>query len=157
MRVEKKKKIFDPRGPITHRWNKIFLVACIVSLFVDPLFFYLPGTRGEDCIEISIPLELALTVLRTLADAFYAVQIFFRFRTSYVAPSSRVFGRGELVIDPSKIATRYLSRGFWIDLIAALPISQVIWSQILVSDCYRDSLILFVGVTVYDMVCDSKS
>ncbi|MCI91905.1 CNGC5-like protein, partial [Trifolium medium] len=28
-----------------------------------------------------------------------------RFHIAYVAPSSRVFGRGELVIDSSKIAT----------------------------------------------------
>lgn len=126
VRVEKKKKIFDPRGPIIHRWNRIFLVACIVSLFVDPLFFYLPGTREEHCVEISVPLELATTILRSLADVFFVIQIFFRFQTAFIAPSSRVFGRGELVIDPSKIAMRYLSRGFWLDLIAALPISQVL-------------------------------
>ncbi|ONK68311.1 uncharacterized protein A4U43_C05F10030 [Asparagus officinalis] len=126
VRAERKKRIFDPRGPAIHQWNRIFLVACIFSLFLDPLFFYLPGTREEDCVEISVPLVLALTILRSLADVFYVVQIFFRFRTAFVAPSSRVFGRGELVIEPSKIAHRYLSRGFWLDLLAALPISQVV-------------------------------
>ncbi|XLS86917.1 hypothetical protein HN51_037083 [Arachis hypogaea] len=30
--------ILDPR---VNTWNKIFLVACFISLFVDPLFFYL--------------------------------------------------------------------------------------------------------------------
>ncbi|WJX50207.1 Protein CNGC15b [Trifolium repens] len=39
-----------------------------------------------------------------------------------------VFGRGELVIDSSKIATRYLHKGFFLDFIAALPLPQVlIW------------------------------
>ncbi|XP_010253719.1 PREDICTED: protein CNGC15b isoform X2 [Nelumbo nucifera] len=126
-----KKKILDPRGPFIHRWNKIFLVACLVSLFVDPLLFYLPGVRKEECIDIDTPLEVALTIVRTVADVFYVVQIFVRFRTAYVAPSSRVFGRGELVIDPSKIASRYLGKGFWIDLLAALPLPQVlIWAVI---------------------------
>ncbi|XP_042510471.1 protein CNGC15b [Macadamia integrifolia] len=124
-----KKKILDPRGPVIHKWNKIFLVACLISLFVDPLLSYLPGVQEEKvCIGIGIPLEVALTIVRLIADMFYFIQIFVRLRTAYIAPSSRVFGRGELVIDPSKIASRYLARGFWIDLLAALPLPQVlIW------------------------------
>lgn len=119
-----KRKILDPRGTVVQRWNKVFLMACLVSLFVDPLFFYLPGTEGA-CIEIDTPIEIFLTIVRTIADIFYVIQIFIRFRTAYVAPSSRVFGRGELVIEPSKIASRYLQKEFWVDLIAALPLPQV--------------------------------
>ncbi|GMI81863.1 cyclic nucleotide-gated channel 15 [Hibiscus trionum] len=123
-----KKKILDPQGPVIHRWNKIFLVSCLVSLFVDPLFFYLPIVWEEVCIDIGIPHEVILTIVRSLADAFYVIQIFIRFRTAYVALPSRVFGRGELVIDSRKIASRYLQKSFWIDLIAALPLPQVlIW------------------------------
>ncbi|XP_050215580.1 probable cyclic nucleotide-gated ion channel 14 isoform X2 [Mercurialis annua] len=48
------------------------------------------------------------------------------FRTAYVAPSSRVFGRGELVMDAKKIAMRYLKSDFLIDFIAALPLPQVV-------------------------------
>ncbi|KAM5584164.1 protein CNGC15b [Rosa sericea] len=125
-RVEK--KILDPRGSTIHRWNKIFLVTCLISLFVDPLFFYLPEVRDQVCIDIGIPLEVVLTILRSVADVFYIIQIYIRFRKAYIAPSSRVFGRGELVIDSSKIAFKYLRFGFWIDLIAALPLPQVlIW------------------------------
>lgn len=120
-----KKKIMDPRGPGIRRWTKIFLVACLVSLFVDPLFFYLPEVWKDVCIDIGIPLEVALTIVRSIADVFYVIQIYIRFRTAYVAPSSRVFGRGELVIDSKKIALRYLQRNFWIDLVAALPLPQV--------------------------------
>ncbi|KAJ4822282.1 Protein CNGC15c [Turnera subulata] len=123
-----KRKILDPRGPSIRRWTKIFLVACLVSLFVDPLFFYLPAVSNEACIDIGIPLEVILTIVRSVADVFYMIQIYIRFRTAYIAPSSRVFGRGELVIDSKKIALRYLQKNFWIDLIAALPLPQVlIW------------------------------
>ncbi|KAK6143944.1 hypothetical protein DH2020_024292 [Rehmannia glutinosa] len=120
-----KKKILDPRGPTIRRWNKIFLVACLVSLFVDPLFFYLPVAKKTICIDIGLTLEVVLTIIRSIADIFYTIQIYIRFRTAYVAPSSRVFGRGELVIDSSKIASRYLRRYFWLDLLAALPLPQV--------------------------------
>ncbi|PQQ10788.1 putative cyclic nucleotide-gated ion channel 15 [Prunus yedoensis var. nudiflora] len=75
------KKILDPRGPTIRRWNKIFLVTCLVSLFVDPLFFYLPAVRDELCIDIGKPLEVILTIVRSVADVFYIIQIYIRFRT----------------------------------------------------------------------------
>lgn len=60
-----------------------------------------------------------------------------KFRTAYVAPTSRVFGRGELVMDPRAIARRYLGSDFVIDLAATLPLPQiVIW---LVIPATRDS------------------
>ncbi|ESW22181.1 hypothetical protein PHAVU_005G133900 [Phaseolus vulgaris] len=123
-----KRRVLDPRGQTIHRWNKIFLVACLVSLFVDPLFFYLPVVRDEVCIDIGITLEVILTLVRSVGDVFYVIQIFLKFRTAFVAPSSRVFGRGELVVGYSKIAVRYLRKSFWLDFVAALPLPQVlIW------------------------------
>lgn len=121
-----KKKILDPRGQTIRKWNNIFLIACLISLFVDPLFFYLPSVRTNNvCINIGFTLEIGLTIVRSMADVFYMLQIYVRFRTAYVAPSSRVFGRGELVIDSSKINKKYFRGGLWIDVIAALPLPQV--------------------------------
>ncbi|KAL7612709.1 hypothetical protein Lser_V15G08010 [Lactuca serriola] len=124
-----KKKIFDPRGLAIRKWNNIFLFACLISLFVDPLFFYLPSVRTKNvCIHIGLNLEISLTIVRSIADVFYMIHIYIRFSTAYVAPSSRVFGRGELVIDSSKIAKKYIRGGFLIDVIAALPLPQMlIW------------------------------
>lgn len=131
-----KRKILDPRGPTLRRWNKIFLVACLISLFVDPLFFYLPVVKNDLCIDIGLNLEVALTVIRTIVDVFYMIQIYIRFRTAYVAPSSRVFGRGELVIDPSKIASRYFRKLFFFDALAALPLPQVCLSFVFLHVAY---------------------
>jgi cyclic nucleotide gated channel len=125
----RRRRILDPRGQIIHQWNKIFLVACLVSLFVDPLFFYLPIVQDEVCIDIGIKIEVVLIIIRSILDVFYIINIFMRFHIAYVAPSSRVFGRGELVIDSSKIATRYLHKGFFLDFIAALPLPQVCFSK----------------------------
>ncbi|KAK9061553.1 hypothetical protein SSX86_018735 [Deinandra increscens subsp. villosa] len=124
-----KKKILDPRGLTIRKWNNIFLIACLVSLFVDPLFFYLPSVRTNNvCINIGFTLEISLTIVRSIADVFYVIHIYIRFRTAYVAPSSRVFGRGELVIDSSRIAREYIKGGLWIDVLAALPLPQLlIW------------------------------
>lgn len=124
-------KMLDPGGEIMLRWNWIFIFSCLVALFVDPLYFYLPtvlGTRDDSCVKTDLNLRIIVTCFRTLADLFYVLHIVIKFRTAYVAPSSRVFGRGELVMDPKKIARRYIRSDFFVDLIAALPLPQmVIW------------------------------
>lgn len=103
-------------------------MACLVLLFVDPLFFYLPVVSGEACIRRQQPLEKIDTILRSITDTFYLFHIFIQFRTTFVAPSSQVFGRGEVVIDTTKIAQRYLKKDFCVNVIAALPLPQiVIW------------------------------
>ncbi|CAK9172804.1 unnamed protein product [Ilex paraguariensis] len=147
--------ILDPRGTVVNNWNKCFLVACMISLFVDPLFFYFPEVKKDMCMDASVPLEIGLTFIRSVVDAFYVIQIFVRFRTAYVAPSSRVFGRGELVIDSTKIASRYLRRDFWLDMLAALPFPQVttsnnfslvlIWGAI---PCLRGSRMINVKIVL---------
>ncbi|GER52087.1 cyclic nucleotide-gated channel [Striga asiatica] len=125
------KHILDPGSEIVLKWNRVFIVSCLLALFVDPLYFYLPsvgGTKGSWCAKTDLNLRIVVTFFRTIADVFYLLHVVIKFRTAYVAPSSRVFGRGELVMDPKEIARRYLRSDFFIDLIATLPLPQiVIW------------------------------
>ncbi|KAK8486150.1 hypothetical protein V6N11_019973 [Hibiscus sabdariffa] len=124
-------RILDPGSENYLQWNRIFLFWCLVALFVDPLFFYLPSVITNDhtsCMDADSNLGIIVTCFRTLADAFYALHMVIKFRTAYVSPTSRVFGRGELVTDPRMIAGKYLKSDFFIDLLAALPLPQiVIW------------------------------
>ncbi|WOL13871.1 cyclic nucleotide-gated ion channel 17 [Canna indica] len=125
--------ILDPGSETVLKWNRVFLISCLVALFIDPLYFYLPKVEKGDttCIKMDDNVSIAVTFFRTLADLFYILHIVIKFRTAYVAPSSRVFGRGELVMDPRKIARRYLKSDFVIDLAAALPLPQIlIWLAI---------------------------
>lgn len=122
------KRILDPGSDIVLRWNRVFIVACLVALFVDPLYFYLPAVGVDEnisCVKTDLKLRIVVTLFRTIADLFYFLHMIIKFRTGYVAPSSRVFGRGELVMDPKKIAQKYLRSDFCIDLIATLPLPQV--------------------------------
>ncbi|KAG5225106.1 cyclic nucleotide-regulated ion channel family protein [Salix suchowensis] len=126
-----REKILDPGSDVILKWNRIFLFSCLTALFVDPLFCYLPSviSNGKStCMDTDLNLGITVTCFRTFADVFYMLHIVIKFRTAYVSPSSRVFGRGELVMDPELIARRYLKSDFFIDLIAALPLPQiVIW------------------------------
>ncbi|KAM4083778.1 hypothetical protein ACB094_08G082300 [Castanea mollissima] len=123
---KEKNKILDPRGKTISHWSKFYLFACLIALFVDPLFLLSPIIRAETCVDKGKTLQIILTIIRSLVDVFYVIQIFVKFHTAYIAPSSRVFGRGELVIDHTKVAMRYLRRDFWIDIMAALPLPQVL-------------------------------
>lgn len=124
------KRILDPGSYITLQWNRVFLFFCLVALFVDPLFFYVPvvvvNNDNTSCMATDLNLVIVITCFRTVADIFYMLNMVIKFRTAYVSPSSRIFGRGELVMDLKMIAYRYLRSEFLIDLMAALPLPQVL-------------------------------
>ncbi|CAN0838369.1 Putative cyclic nucleotide-gated ion channel 9 [Linum grandiflorum] len=121
------KKIFDPQDKFLLLCNKLFVVSCILAAFVDPLFFYLPVFNDNGfCLGIDRKLAHTVSTLRTIVDVFYLARMALQFRTAYIAPSSRVFGRGELVIDPAQIAKRYMLRYFLIDFLAVFPLPQIV-------------------------------
>lgn len=146
-----RKRILDPGSDIFLQWNRVFLFSCLVALFVDPLFFYLPTVVGDgnsSCVKTDLNLGIVVTSFRTIADIFYLLHMVIKFRTAYVSPSSRVFGRGELVMDPEKIATRYLKSDFFIDLVATLPLPQVL-SSICFQSWPRGDMIRSIILHVY--------
>lgn len=119
-------KILDPQGSFLQEWNKIFVITSVMAVSVDPLFFYIPViVDTEQCLKLDGNLQIIASVLRTFFDLFYVLHIIFQFRTGFIAPSSRVFGRGELVNDPRAIMTRYLSSYFIIDVLSIIPLPQV--------------------------------
>ncbi|TMW98173.1 hypothetical protein EJD97_004407 [Solanum chilense] len=123
------KRIFDPQDKSLLFWNRLLVISCILAVSIDPLFLYLPVFKDEGkCLHIDESLATIVSWMRTAVDLFYLIRMVLQFRTAFIAPSSRVFGRGELVIDPKQIATRYLSRYFVVDFFSILPAPQiVIW------------------------------
>ncbi|KAG9455082.1 hypothetical protein H6P81_007986 [Aristolochia fimbriata] len=149
------KKIFNPQDKFLQIWNRLFVISCILAVSIDPLFFFLPIVdNSSKCLGIDWKLAVTSTTLRTVIDAFYVIRMFLQFRTAYIAPSSRVFGRGELVIDPTQIAKRYLRRFFIIDLLAVLPLPQIVVWRFLQRSKASDILatknaLLFIILTQY--------
>ncbi|KAL4626654.1 hypothetical protein ACB092_05G112800 [Castanea dentata] len=122
------KKIFDPQDKSLLLWNRLFVMSCILAVSIDPLFFYLPVNHASNCLGMDTKLAVTTTTLQTILDSLYLIRMDLEFCTAYIAPSSRVFGRGELVIDPTQIAKRYLQRYFIVDLLSVLPLPQlVVW------------------------------
>ncbi|KAJ8504218.1 hypothetical protein OPV22_005104 [Ensete ventricosum] len=123
------KKIFDPQDKFLIRMNRLFVISCILAVSADPLFYYLPIKDENEksiCLGIDRKLAVVSTTLRTIIDVFYLIRMALQFRTAYIAPSTRVFGRGELVIDPAQIAKQYLRSNFVIDFLSVLPLPQIV-------------------------------
>ncbi|KAK7338053.1 hypothetical protein VNO77_18650 [Canavalia gladiata] len=122
-----RKKILDPQGPVLQKWNKIFVITCVMAVSVDPLFFYIPVIdEKKKCLQLDGALQITASVFRTFFDLFYILHILFQFRTGFIPPSSRVFGRGELVDDPVAIMKKYLTSYFIVDMLSIIPLPQVL-------------------------------
>ncbi|XP_057980522.1 cyclic nucleotide-gated ion channel 1-like isoform X3 [Malania oleifera] len=122
-----RKKILDPQGRFLESWNKIFVFLCVIAVSLDPLFFYIPVIDHEQqCLSSDKALKITACVLRSFTDIFYILHIIFQFHTGFIAPPSRVFGRGELIEDPLAIAKRYLFSYFIIDILSILPLPQIV-------------------------------
>ncbi|KAB5531645.1 hypothetical protein DKX38_018315 [Salix brachista] len=103
-----------------------------MAVSLDPMFFYVPVIEdGKKCLSLDSTMEITASVLRSFTDIFYMLHIIFHFRTGFIPPSSRVFGRGVLVDDTWAIAKRYLSSYFLIDILSVLPLPQVVISSYL--------------------------
>ncbi|XP_047337772.1 cyclic nucleotide-gated ion channel 1-like [Impatiens glandulifera] len=123
---ESKKKIFHPQGSLLLKWNKMFVLLCVIAVSLDPLFYYIPVIDAvKNCFTLDRDLQIIACVLRTFVDILYILRIIFQFRTGFITPSN-VLGRGELVEDPYAIAKRYLSSYFIVDILSILPLPQVV-------------------------------
>ncbi|PHT32591.1 hypothetical protein CQW23_28928 [Capsicum baccatum] len=98
----------------------------MIPVAIDPLFLYIHIIDNKrKCIDLDRTLRIPISILRSVTDLFCVYHIILQFRTGFIAPSSRVFGRGELIEDPSLIAKRYFSSYLIIDILAVLPLPQI--------------------------------
>ncbi|GLJ28762.1 hypothetical protein SUGI_0566970 [Cryptomeria japonica] len=124
-----RRTILDPRSELLQLWNRIFFVSSLVALLLDPLYLFYPTFDSVDgCMENDQKLKVIVTVFRSIIDLFYISNMIIKFHTAYVAPTSRLLGSGELLVDPTQIAKRYLKTDFFLELLASLPIPQLaVW------------------------------
>lgn len=149
------KKVLDPQGAFLQKWNKIFVLSCVIAVSLDPLFFYVPVINGDrKCVDLDKKMETTASVLRSFTDIFYIFHIILQFRTGFIAPSSRVFGRGVLVEDTWLIAKKYMSSHFLVDILAVLPLPQV--SEIFYALTAKGFLVYLIVSTGWRINAPSK-
>ncbi|KAJ0016885.1 hypothetical protein Pint_11058 [Pistacia integerrima] len=109
------KKILDSQGPLGI-W--ICLTFIVIEITLDPLFFYIPVVNDDQkCLRLDKYLGIIVTVLHSVFDFFYIIFIIFRLRTDLY-----LIYKGDA---PDKDALKHLLHFFLIDLLAILPLPQV--------------------------------
>ncbi|CAN6253107.1 unnamed protein product [Urochloa humidicola] len=125
-RILSKIPIMNPHAKVVQQWNQFFVISCLISIFIDPLFFFLLSVEQDNkCIVLNWNFATALAVVRSVTDAIYFLHMLLQFRLAYVAPESRVVGAGDLVDEPKKVAAHYLRGYFLLDFFVVLPLPQV--------------------------------
>ncbi|CAI6002326.1 unnamed protein product [Closterium sp. NIES-64] len=129
------------------QWNKWFMVTCIFGFCIDPWFLFTLLTMFSPskvtlCLDINYPAAITLTVMRSIVDLMYLINIFIQFRMAYFAPapSNRSYRwsclrwwyaetsqlePGDMETDTRVIAMRYLKSWFLVDLVSTFPIPQI--------------------------------
>ncbi|RYR08171.1 hypothetical protein Ahy_B05g075738 isoform B [Arachis hypogaea] len=119
-------KVISPHSKRVKQWNKIIAIFCLVAIFLNPLFFFIPYVQKDfNCIVINWTRTIPLVVLRSLNDLVYFLNILLQFRLAYVSAStgSRVI---DIVDHPKEIAMHYLHSYFLLDLFVVIPLPQII-------------------------------
>ncbi|XP_062178281.1 cyclic nucleotide-gated ion channel 1-like isoform X3 [Alnus glutinosa] len=122
-----KKTILHPEGWLCRRWNMMFVTSCAIALSLDPLFLYVPVIKKDNkCVAFDKGLKIIAISLRLLTDMIYVANITLQFISPYKNESLHALGRNEVVTDSWKIAKRYLLSYFLMDILAILPLPQVL-------------------------------
>lgn len=121
-----KEEVLDPQEPFLQKLNVFFVAVCVLGVSFDPLFFYIPLlNHSASCLDLDEDMKIVACVLRSFFDLLYVLHIICQFHTGFIAPYSRVLGRGQLVKDRKAIARRYAFY-FIVDVLAILPIPQMV-------------------------------
>ncbi|KAK3219191.1 hypothetical protein Dsin_013161 [Dipteronia sinensis] len=109
------KKILDPQGPFT---NWISLMLSVMSISMDPLFFYIPVIKmDKNCLDLDKKLGIISCVFRSVIDLSVIIYINFQPRTDVSAPCPVLC---------SNYNSPYRPRKGYIHLLAVLPMPQVV-------------------------------
>ncbi|KAI5060366.1 hypothetical protein GOP47_0024786 [Adiantum capillus-veneris] len=118
--------VVNPHTKTVQKWNQFFVIACLIGIFLDPLFFLLFSVKKDFyCISFSTTFAKVVTVLRSITDFIYFLHMLLQFKLALIAPTSNTSGLNELIDDPKEVAYRYLRGWFLIDFIAVLPLPQL--------------------------------
>lgn len=118
------KEILNPLGPFSGVWDTLFLLSSVIAMSLDPLFFYLPVVNEDKkCLFMDRKLGIAAMVLRSVLDGLYIIYVFCR----VLSPAEDKGGNSSRDGGNTAPAREYFLSGcFLVDIIAVLPLPQVV-------------------------------
>ncbi|XP_042963512.1 cyclic nucleotide-gated ion channel 1-like isoform X4 [Carya illinoinensis] len=115
------KKVLPKRKPSAQFWYNFLAGSCVISVSVDPFFFYIPVINEVGkCVDFDRKLYSVIVCLRTLLDGISLVDIILPFLRSCLHKEKETKGDTSVWLR----IKRYLKVAN--DIIAILPIPQVL-------------------------------
>lgn len=105
------KFIFRPNDDLKLRWDLVVMIGAIINCFAIPLQVSFKPDEFE---------HASYNALSRIIDFLFLLDMIINFRTAYVDDY------GDEITDPRKIAINYLKFYFWMDLIATIPIDDLV-------------------------------
>ncbi|KAG2667507.1 hypothetical protein I3760_15G118400 [Carya illinoinensis] len=116
------KKVLPKRKPSAQFWYNFLAGSCVISVSVDPFFFYIPVINEVGkCVDFDRKLYSVIVCLRTLLDGISLVDIILPFLRSCLHKEKETKGDTSVWLR----IKRYLKVAN--DIIAILPIPQVLF------------------------------
>lgn len=135
-------------------WNKVFVLACVLAVSLDPLFFYIPMIdKKQKCIVMDSKLKTFAIVFRLLSDLTYIMDIIY-----YIAKASKalkrekpplVWKKGEFRKYTLEVTRRLSWLHVLVDFLAILPVPQVL----LITIYMRNPVTLISELIIYISIC----
>ncbi|TQE06742.1 hypothetical protein C1H46_007611 [Malus baccata] len=123
--------------------NRIFVIACMVAISIDPLFLYIPIIDGESkCLGVDKKLRIVALLFRSLIDITYILHITFQIRQAIKSsspdhqshPNEQTITWKVKCFDLFESLHKIFEKLSWpsiiIDVLAVLPIPQVLMGAV---------------------------
>ncbi|KAJ4897874.1 hypothetical protein Rs2_24668 [Raphanus sativus] len=107
-------RIMYPHSKYVPSWTTFFAYSCMLSIFVDPLFFFPIEVKLEEkCIKINWPMARPILAIKGVTDILLCVNIFMQYSMAYV--------NSEYTVDERK----KIKRKYYLSLLLVIPFPQI--------------------------------
>lgn len=120
-------------------WNTILVTSCVIAVFFDPLFFYIPFIKEkEKCMGIDKKVQTAALVSRSVTDITFLVHIIYQLHEAIKYAASKVpagdiesdwkwesVSRKQMRQFAKAFSSKLSWRSFLTDVFAIFPMPQV--------------------------------
>eukprot|EP00270_Netrium_digitus_P021426 TRINITY_DN9164_c0_g1_i1.p1 TRINITY_DN9164_c0_g1~~TRINITY_DN9164_c0_g1_i1.p1 ORF type:complete len:914 (-),score=241.95 TRINITY_DN9164_c0_g1_i1:493-3114(-) len=135
--------VMNPNSLFARQWIRFSVFNCLLAFSLDPLFFFvLDASPDYNCIYFNRSFAIALTIIRSISDVLFFIDLVLQFRLAFVVTSQHARRQslkkyldrqqvkvGDLITDSRAIATNYMRRMLVWDVLTVLPLPQaILWS-----------------------------
>ncbi|OMO50051.1 Cyclic nucleotide-gated ion channel [Corchorus olitorius] len=114
--------MLNPVEPFSKGWDRLFLLSSVISVSLDPLFFYLPVVNEDKkCLFMDGKLGTVAIILRSVMDGLCIISVACRV---FVPPENK---RGNPATDAWSMTRSYFPSSFLlVEILAVLPLPQAL-------------------------------